>query len=106
MAAVVVGRGSNDALSPAEVSGFARVQQAVAKAAVIATAPSQLVQAPAAAGAASGAVAGAAAVVAAVTPGEGSSHTVGDEESAPRSAGRENSVRYVTLQFHSVSSRA
>ncbi|CAM9301598.1 unnamed protein product [Scytosiphon promiscuus] len=39
IAAVIVSRGSGDELSPAEVSGFARVQQAVGKRAVIATAP-------------------------------------------------------------------
>lgn len=96
MAAVVVGRGSNDELSTAEVSGFARVQQAVAKAAVIATAPSQ----PIVAAVAEGAVAGA------VATGEGGSVTVEDQRSAPPSSGKEDSIRYVTLQFHSVSSRA
>ncbi|CAN0354419.1 unnamed protein product, partial [Hapterophycus canaliculatus] len=39
VAAVLVSRGAYDELPPAEVSGFARVQQAVGKRAVIATAP-------------------------------------------------------------------
>lgn len=101
VASVVVGRGSNDELSPVEVSGFSRVQQAVAKAAVIAVPPFQPIV-PAAVAVATAT----AAAVGSASPGEGSPTAVEDEGSASRSAGRGDGVRYVTLHFHSVSSRA
>lgn len=96
VAAVLVSRGPNGELSPAEVSGFARVQQAVAKRAVIASPP----------------------------PRTATHHRVSktkkneddrgekqrDSDVSPLSVGTggggDNSgVRYVTLQFDSVSGR-
>lgn len=129
VAAVILGRGSNDELSPAEVSGFTRVQQAVGKRAVIATAP--LVTEDMAATAAvevtaaevAAAEAGAGAVLSASRDDE-MRPTVGQKTGAPGQRGKlkaaeeirapaataaepaaNQDVRYVTLQFHSVSSR-
>lgn len=88
VAAVVVSRGSNDELFPAELSGFARVQQAVGKKAVIATAPSVTASATVA------------------SRDLSSTAVVESENCAPRDSRRSaDGVRYVTLQFHSVSSR-
>ncbi|CAM9756979.1 unnamed protein product [Ectocarpus sp. 12 AP-2014] len=150
IAAVIVCRGANDELSPAEVSGFARVQQAVGKRAVIATAPLATNDtSPMVVGA--NKLASAAAAAAAVVTPRGSERKptgVEDRTSTPRrheggqetasgtvsgtaseelptpapaaadvaaataaataaaaAAAANEGVRYITLQFHSVSSR-
>ncbi|CAM9689240.1 unnamed protein product [Sphacelaria rigidula] len=98
VAAVLVGRGRNGELSPAEVSGFARVQQAVAKRAVIASPP------PPPATQYRGSK---------VMPKRGE-HDRGekkwDSDVSPCNVGaggggENGGVRYVTLQFDSVSGR-
>lgn len=109
VAAVIVGRGANDELSPAEVSGFVRVQQAVGKRSVIATAP------PAAEDSAStSAGTGAAALAAPRNVVEaGPTGVAGRATASPRHQGGKAipaestkvGVRYITLQFHSVSHR-
>ncbi|CAM9378224.1 unnamed protein product [Ectocarpus sp. 12 AP-2014] len=145
IAAVIVSRGANDELSPAEVSGFARVQQAVGKRAVIATAPlatndsspmvvgaNTLVSAAAAAAAAAAVVAprgserkptgvegrtstphrheGGQETASGTVSGTASEElptpapAAADATAAAAAAANEG-VRYITLQFHSVSSR-
>lgn len=122
VAAVILGRGPNDELSPAEVSGFARVQQAVGKRAVVATAP--LATEDTAATSTGGAV-----EVLSAHRDDGPRPTgtaAGQKTLAPRQRGKpatpaqtaatpahlaaaaaaNDGVRYVTLQFHSVCSRA
>ncbi|CAM9178197.1 unnamed protein product [Ectocarpus fasciculatus] len=148
VAAVMISRGASDELSPAEVSGFARVQQAVGKRAVIATAPLATNDtSPVVVGGSTlaSATAAAAAVVASrdgergPTGVEGRAtaprrHAVGKEATlgtvsatalkepptpapaavdaaaaaeaaAAAAAAANDGVRYITLQFHSVSSR-
>lgn len=149
---MIVSRGADDELSPAELSGFARVQQAVGKRAVIATVPlptegtttlqAEEEEEEEAAVAAEGGVTRGAGGASAV--GGGSTGTVlrsGGSEPAGVDAGKEvphrgqgetatstitvtssalpsaaravagagegsnEGVRYVTLQFHAVSSR-
>jgi len=116
VAAVIVGRGINDELSPAEVSGFARVQQAVGKRSVIATAPLATEDTASASASTStgtgtevGATLAATRTDHARIPGVSSQEPAGgrpQSESVSRAAATTNeSVRYVTLRFHSVSSR-
>lgn len=89
-AAVLVSRGPNDELAPTEVSGFARVQQAAAKAAVIATASTAAGKGSIEKG-----------LIAASVSGKPSEPSLGDDVIEVVEG-----VRYITLRFHSVSSRA
>eukprot|EP00752_Nemacystus_decipiens_P007237 g6478.t1 len=115
VAAVIVGRGTNDELSPAEVSGFARVQKAVGKRSIIATAPRGTGDSPSP-------LTGTGATVATATAAPRNveavpTDVVGRIAAAPRYQGgpptpaaaaaapTHDGVRYVTLQFHSVSYR-
>lgn len=131
VAAVIVGRGANDELSPAEVSGFARVQQAVGKRSVVATAPPaagdstcalagarEVAAAAAAATAATGtetalavthnALAAPRNVEAGPADVTGRSAVAPPQQGGPATPGAPTTegVRYITLQFHSVSHRA
>ena len=116
IAAVILGRGANDELSPAELSGFARVQQAVGKRSVIATAPRATEDSPSLS-TETGAAAAADTVAAIAAPCNveaGPTEVVGRITTTPRYQGgpptpaaapTNDGVRYVTLQFHSVSCR-
>lgn len=96
-AAVLISRGPNDELAPTEVSGFARVQQAAAKAAVIATAPTA---------AAKGSVKEASIAVSVSANVTSASSAKASEPSLGDEVVEAEGVRYFTLRFHSVSSRA
>lgn len=89
VAAVLVSRGSDDELSPAEISGFSRVQQAVAKRAVIASPPSRPTRE-------------ALSKTSSRSEGFMQEHQ-GDVSPSERARG--DDVRYITLQFDSVSGR-
>lgn len=114
VAAVIVGRGTNDELSPSEVSGFVRVQQAVGKRSIVATAPlatedTASTSASASAGTEAGATLAATSVDEARLPGVSSQERAGarrEGKPATRAPTMDDGVRYVTLRFHSVSSRA
>lgn len=90
IAAVLVSRGPNGELSPAEISGFSRVQQAVAKRAVIASPP---LPCPTRDG-----------ISTAGSTSEGFKHEHQGGKS-PSEEVRGDNIRYVTLQFDSVSGR-
>lgn len=110
---MIVGRGANDELPPAEVSGFARVQQAVGKRSVIATAPLATEDSPfPSTGTGMEAAAATVAAVAAPRNVEAEPTDVVGRITAPSRYPAEpptpptnDGVRYVTLQFHSVSHR-
>lgn len=108
IAAVIVGRGANDELSPAEVSGFARVQQAVGKSSVIATAPLATEGSTSTSAGTAETVALAAAALAAPRNVEAGPITAAPPHQrgpATPAAPTNEGVRYITLQFHSVSYR-
>ncbi|CAM9629228.1 unnamed protein product [Ascophyllum nodosum] len=89
-AAVLVSRGPHDELSPSEVSAFARVQQAVAKTAIIATAPASANLQPEAT---------------ATSACDSDLVAAASEPSSGDRVVETDGVEYVTLRFHSVSSR-